>query len=1045
MTALNSIVSPHFVDLYMSFLTSLLDAGPKGLSEIYEFSAQYFENKLKERSGETKKNDKRETIFQRDVPNSPGKKQFLPDFSYDSVLILPPKLIPPFTSFEENKENLLNKERQVIRHLNDSPNHQKQGRNLLSKPQAFQENEGISRLANRDIDQDEHRQAFLEDQAMLKKEREIAEKMYHDKQQKKCSGSIDNDSKAQREQKIILDLEKLLKEENQEKSMDHDGDRKDSFKILFKDFDVFDKASNTEVDLDAFQNRFCTARPNHCAVSQKERKKNVDRKDQLEKQNIPPLDLHKNKMRLQMSTPERSNTFIDAQFSNGSKVLNQIVEFSKLLPVCLEVMSKMINGLEEKSHSPEVEIENSYFTSDRLEIHERCPATLDESCRNDVDKQKTSDKIFRTTASQTDLVGSSELMKINSSILTPAMLEYVCDVVKAAKRLLHSVTVKNYNHLPIEKITGDLPMSYGSEIGFNEFEKILEFWKDCLNKSENVPIQIDQNCIHESLVEQYSDSQRDSEEDMNAWQYESNKEPQYCQFHRKSNSNLDDGKDFNHPCDHQIAQNRNGRIYSPVQEDICQEREKCRDECELGKEIIKKRDQNSSSSNESCSSTESSNHSSVENQKILDGINDLRVGCSNDDLSKSISDSVISSHSNQDANKNDLAFLSKLEKIYQTNKYEDPFFRSSPGIIQVSAHEPSAKGIERTHKSTGDLPLKQIVGKSKPEKLKEGKAEHKEKESFSLLDPCRSTINNEKEKMKNLLNYYKIHYNGYPKDKHGECNHIKKPIYYQSSSDTDEDIKENAQRALIDSEQRGPIHKDSSQFFISTPGIRKLQNLSKPVEVKKTPKSTGNLSKKEAVQWYGPRKRFTRMSTPKDKLQDPGVNGFFSLLDPKRSVTGIKASSYPKLFQDVGSTAVEAEIDDDGSTKIVVHEIHQATSKLQMRILKARRVYKEAVSKTRTDRDAKDLDDNWRNIGVPVTGRSWLRSYFTTRMIRKYQKQLETDKIDNEIEDLSTPVLKHRECSYGLGSYFSQRSLFGSVRMWYFSRKLREYQRAFNS
>ncbi|CAL1294885.1 unnamed protein product [Larinioides sclopetarius] len=995
----------------MSFLTSLLEASPKGLSEIYEFSAQYFENRLKERSGETEEDDKREIIFQRDVPNSPGKKQFFPDFSYDSVVIIPSELFPPSTSFEENKENLLNKERKVMYHLNSTPNQQKKGWNSLSIPQAFQENEGISRLARQNINQDEHRHAFLEDEAVLKKEIEVAEKIYHDKQRKKRSGSLDKDSKVGREKKVNLDLEKLLKEENQEKSMDRNGDREDSFKILFKDVDVFDKASHTEVDQDVFQNRFCLVHPNYRAVSQNEREKNVYQKDQFEKQNIPPLHSHKNKRKLQISTPESSKTFIDAKFSNGSEVLNQMVEFSKLLPVCLEVMSKVINVLEEKNHTAEKEKEDSYFTSDGLEIHECFSATQDKSYGNDVEKQKTSDKNFRTTASQTDMIGCLELMKINSSALTPAVLDYVCEVVKAAKRLLYSVAVKNYNRLPAEDITEDLHMCNEIEIGFNEFEKKLELWKDCLNELGNASFRIDRNYIDESLEKEYSDIQRHSEENRNTWQYESSKEPQYFQGHRKYNSNHDHGKDFNYHCDHQIAHNTNRQDYSPLQEDICQESEKCRDEYELGKGIVRKTDQSNSNSNESCLSTDSSNPY-------------LKLGCS---LSKSISDSIISSHSNQETNQNDLAkaFLSRLENICKTNEDDHQFFRSSPGIIQISAYDPSAKSIQRTHKSTGDLRHFHIAEKSKPEKLSEGKTKQKVKPSFSLLDPRRSSVCNEKEKIKNLSKYYKIHYNGYPKDKQGEYNRVKRLFDSESSIETDEDIKENAQHTLKDSEQRGLIHKDSSQFFISMPGIRKLlQDLPEPIEVKKSPKSTGDLSKKQEIQWYGPKKRVTRMSPPEDKLQD---------------------LSEPKLLKEVGSMATEAEIVGDHSTKIVVHEIHQATSKLQMRIVKARRVYKEAVSKTRTDRDAKDLDSNWRDIGVPVTGRNWLRSYFTTRMIRRYQKQLETDKIDSEIEDLVTPVLKHRECCYGLGSYFSQRSLFGSVRMWYFSRKLREYQRALNS
>ncbi|GFW32187.1 uncharacterized protein TNCV_2602131 [Trichonephila clavipes] len=42
-------IPPDFMDLYISFLRSLVEEQPQGLKETYEFAAKYFERKIEER------------------------------------------------------------------------------------------------------------------------------------------------------------------------------------------------------------------------------------------------------------------------------------------------------------------------------------------------------------------------------------------------------------------------------------------------------------------------------------------------------------------------------------------------------------------------------------------------------------------------------------------------------------------------------------------------------------------------------------------------------------------------------------------------------------------------------------------------------------------------------------------------------------------------------------------------------------------------------------------------------------------------------------
>ncbi|XP_055947077.1 uncharacterized protein MAL13P1.304-like [Argiope bruennichi] len=735
----------------------------------------------------TKKNDKKIITFQRDVPNDPGKRQFLPDFSYDSVLILHPELSSPDSSFEENMEHLLNKEMQVIHHLNNPINQQKHERNLLKKPDAFQRNGGPNRFTYQDNDPDEHTKAFLEYQKFLRREREKAERIYENGKQENYNGSMDNDSKMQKKQKVIIDLEKFLKDFNLEKMMDNNRDRKENLKLSNNnDNGNFDKANNTNNYQDLVQKYFHPVPPNHPKVHQQKRKKKIHRKeqeeDELDKRNIHPSEQYKNKMKLQtIKTSDKAKTFIDAQFSSRDEVLNQIVEFSKLLPNCLEIMNKLFNDLEIKTQNSKDQKDNSHFISHPLKIPDSFPAVLNEECENEADKQKIRHKTFCTTSSQTDF---AELTDINSSVLTSAMFEYVCDVIKAARRLLYSVTIKNCNYLQFGEIIDGLSIPKQNNIGFNDFENILESWKNFMNKPENASFRIDQNYINEALEKKHLDNERHLEEKNKAWQYESNKEPKDCEVRGKSDLNHDLDKDPNHPFEPQRNnQSKNEYACSLFQQEICHQNENYCDDCNSDKKTTRKQEQDSKTSNASRSNKKSSNHSVEQNKKLWDDINGPKERHNNGNISRSQSDSAISLQSNQNAHKKDLAraFLSRLEKICQTDERDDPFFRSSPGIIQISTQEPSTDR-EKAFKSTGDLPQRPKSRKSREsEESSDRETEHKGKESFSLLDPRRYPIEKKREKLKNL--FYKIPDDNKAKDKHGGISFRKEvcKIYWRCS------------------------------------------------------------------------------------------------------------------------------------------------------------------------------------------------------------------------------------------------------------------------
>ncbi|GFU61575.1 uncharacterized protein NPIL_621541 [Nephila pilipes] len=201
--------------------------------------------------------------------------------------------------------------------------------------------------------------------------------------------------------------------------------------------------------------------------------------------------------------------------------------------------------------------------------------------------------------------------------------------------------------------------------------------------------------------------------------------------------------------------------------------------------------------------------------------------------------------------------------------------------------------------------------------------------------------------------------------------------------------------------------------------------------------SAGYIDRSSKLQWsekHGREKTHGKRSTSRNNLVQGKKNQIYILLNPKRS------SLVGNHIRHCNSKETERGIIDHTT-------VHRATSELKKRIENSRRFYRNMMDRDSTVRGTVFFDDSWRNQSVPVTGRSWLRTYLTTLMIRRYQKASGGDRLQSEdgLEDLATPVLKHRGSDFGLRSYFSQRSLFGSVRVWYFSRKLRAYQKTMNS
>ncbi|GIX96374.1 uncharacterized protein CEXT_221551 [Caerostris extrusa] len=232
--------------------------------------------------------------------------------------------------------------------------------------------------------------------------------------------------------------------------------------------------------------------------------------------------------------------------------------------------------------------------------------------------------------------------------------------------------------------------------------------------------------------------------------------------------------------------------------------------------------------------------------------------------------------------------------------------------------------------------------------------------------------------------------------------------------------------------------------FMPTPILRITRSkLEVDDQEKKRGKSAGNIPNTVAIKKsrkQRPSKWFRRNNVPTESLDGESLSLLDSQLIDEKDIPDHTAVSL-----NIRSMPTEPKQVEKVDTNLVVHT-HEATEKLQLRMLDSRHIYNEMVGEY-TGRNVGNLDETWRNIGVPVTGRSWLRSYLTTQVIRRYQKQwnLENPPVDDEIKELAIPVLKPHECSYGLGSYFSHRSLFGSVRTWYFSKKLREYQKTMQS
>ncbi|XP_035214120.1 uncharacterized protein LOC118187929 [Stegodyphus dumicola] len=107
MTQRNGINIPkYFMDIFTPYVMNLLEARLTDTYEIYEFSAQYFERKIKERQSKSPrsrpvaeevkcvsrdarrefKKESRKKISESDISSNKGPLDILPDLEYDSAI-----------------------------------------------------------------------------------------------------------------------------------------------------------------------------------------------------------------------------------------------------------------------------------------------------------------------------------------------------------------------------------------------------------------------------------------------------------------------------------------------------------------------------------------------------------------------------------------------------------------------------------------------------------------------------------------------------------------------------------------------------------------------------------------------------------------------------------------------------------------------------------------------------------------------------------------------------------------------------------------------
>ncbi|GIY22353.1 uncharacterized protein CDAR_593801 [Caerostris darwini] len=1077
--------SPEFSHLYVSFLTNLLKANPQGLKNIYEFSTQYFETKLKERTDERRKSEKRRKTVQRDIPSEPGSKAFLPDFSYDSFFEIHPKISESSNLFGKSKEFLLNQEKHVIYHLRDVESQEQKNSIIFQKEKEkkelkdqnikpdrrkspignlddFQE-EINTGLLNKDVqpqkslppseqeDKEGERKISPEENIQNKSITSLVKDVKENMQIKDIKKFIDQDDpinqpvaapneimntgelirslgvedqdirniaktphsnytkivederRKERSKDQQLDFgditqskykEKISQEETRIETSDHTGIPETRHLILNRnssDIQQEDKNDSMLTNINAYQDGWRRVKSNGGLDDKHENLEGILKKTKDVTGRKQTEDHIEKQTFPRKKQPEHlmKQNMKDAEPSSGyvDEILfseNSIrqTEISQILPECIKIMCDVFEILEKQNTE---ECSGKSLVKEPKEI-----ANEQENALN---------KSFKTISTQTDYIENLEFTFINNEKYSPAMSMYIDDVIKAAKRLLLSVADENYNNTNLGQNTDGL-FSHNNypdqttlqnllQIDESNFEALSsslsdeDYWKkfDLKSKQYEEKEQKDKTQIEED--------ESVSPKNQKAWK-SCKANGKHCFVHsRNNNQNQKDWPRHSEPNSNTDKINDNDEVYLSFDtHDFLKLNEK------FGtnpKTEFMKNDLTDWSERDPVPQTEQKNIILLENTSLWELL-DSEENESQQPSSKSSTDE------NKD-NQGRITFPSETEHVCERHAHSN---LNSPPLWKT---------------------MQNTVCKS----------------CFPLI---KEEENHPLKSEKRVQEISELELNSSSKEKSKGCEHtVEEPTSQSPREKTYSNLNES-DLYILSTPESDKTNLDP--FFMSTPILRSTRSkLEVDDQEKKRGKSAGNIpntvaTKKSRKQ--RPSKWLRRKNVPTESLDGESLSLLDLQLIDEKDIPDHKVVSL-----NIRSMPTEPKQVEKVDTNLVVHT-HEATTNLQMRMLDSRHIYNEMVREY-TGRNVSNLDEAWCNISVPVTGRSWLRSYLTTQVIRRYQKQwnLENPPVDDEVKELAIPVLKSRECSYGLGSYFSHRSLFGSVRTWYFSKKLWEYQKAMQS
>ncbi|GFQ69714.1 uncharacterized protein TNCT_337801 [Trichonephila clavata] len=782
------------------------------------------------------------------------------------------------------------------------------------------------------------------------------------------------------------------------------------------------------------------------------------------------------------------NISINAKLNNDNQTLTQIVEFSRLLPKYIDVLSKMFLSQDEKALTLQEPIHQlpKEVQEDSEEIHSN--------------KNNVHFKNIRTHTRQTDQGKLSDSFDLNGFSMSQPMLQYIRDVTKAAKNLLQSLDKNAFTtYLDPSTIDGaTFDSQHEDKLAFESLQSIL----DTLEKTTEFADETKcgkKACDEKSTDERFISASDDEllapsyyEDDTNILKSKStngrNSGKWPVKKHLKGppfTENINEGEIFFLNNDQDSTEDRSLKPTEDLIDPTNSSINKCSaEDCtsitfskslaakqklqENGKRgngsILKSKPPLEKDSTEKdievkfgkkkplkSSSSESEEETMISNSDEKSPFKDSlgKPGFMQHQTSTSSSEN--SSEENQDTDSSDTN-----EKHDQSHK--EPTLPTAP-----QTKNKIFINKQKTFKSTGNLDWRDFEQTRDTSSNKQPKeksvAEKKPKDKGNKKNSPLDGNNKEADDTENVIHSMMDpsierdppcdsdtipRVENSPKESE-QRNFTKKYRDFQCSTDTNHDLmKGNDEKTIVPSipKQIFDIDKDIDAME-TNPMKARMEKCSTTPDLDETERqfagTTDPSNSLQRTKKHGQKKRHEKKSPSRNSQGQLTERSIFLLLSPRRSSNEGRFAN--TLDFEIHQAAIGTE-----NAKIVIHDEHRATTVLKKRIENSRRLYRKEIVRDFTA-PGSIFDGSWSDQSVSVTGRSWLRTYLTSRMIRRYQKDPEWEKFKSEdgLEDLATPVLKHRGSEYGLRSYFSQRSLFGSIRIWYFARKLRAYQEMMNS